>query len=104
MADEIILDENNQNVPYEDWLWGCKDQDNIASNGQWVTVALALQIAADVMRGLDPDTPAVQIWTPRDMKLARAAIAGLRAQHGVEEYTDGPMIHLTHYCDIAIYG
>ncbi len=49
-------DENGANAYYEDWLWGCKieNQSGIASNGQRVTTALALQIAADTLRGFDP--------------------------------------------------
>lgn len=102
-----VLDENGRDAYYEDWLWGCKaeNQSAVASNGERVTVALALQIAADVLRGLDPDTPKLIIWTPNDMKLARAAIAGLRGQGGCEHLD--PAVRdgmLTHYCDIAIYG
>lgn len=100
----LMLDENGRDAYYSDWLWGCKADNNTASNGERVTTALALQIAADVMRGLDPDTPEQVMWTPNDMRLARAAISGVRAQQGVEEYPDGPEIMLTHYCDIAIYG
>lgn len=100
-------DENGANAYYEDWLWGCKaeNQSGIASNGERVTTALALRIAADVLRGFDPDTPELVLWTPNDMRLARAAIAGVRAQGGCEEYdpciTDGM---LTHLCDLAVYG
>jgi hypothetical protein len=103
-------DENNANAYYEDWLWGCKpeNQAGIASNGQRVTTALALQIAADVLRGFDPDAGDLIIWTPNDMRLARAAIAGVRAQQGISEtgdYSDNaPLIMLTHFCDIAVYG
>lgn len=101
-------DENGANAYYEDWLWGCKNQNdpnlNVASNGQRVTAALALQIAADTLRGFDPDAGDLIIWTPNDLRLARAAIAGIRAQQGVEEYPGGPEIMLTHFCDIAVYG
>lgn len=103
----LVLDENGRDAYYDDWLWGCgiENQHAVASNGERVTVALALQIAADVLRGLDPDTPELIIWTPNDMKLARAAIAGLRGQGGCEHLD--PAVRdgmLTHFCDIAIYG
>lgn len=106
------LDENGQNAYYEDWLWGCKHQAdpklNVASNGERVTTALALRIAADVLRGMDPDTPELILWTPNDMRLARAAISGVRAQQGISEtgdYSDDArLIMLTHFCDIAVYG
>lgn len=109
MTNEIHTDENGANAYYEDWLWGCKNQNdpklNVASNGERVTTALALRIAADVLRGFDPDTPELIVWTPNDMRLARAAIAGVRVQAGCEDYdpciTDGM---LTHLCDLAIYG
>ena len=103
-------DENGANAYYEDWLWGCKaeNQSGIASNGERVTTALALRIAADVLRVFDPDTPELLLWTPNDMKLARACIAGVRAQQGISEtgdYSDNArLIMLTHFCDIAVYG
>lgn len=98
------LDENGQDAYYEDWLWGCKpdNQSGIGSNGERVTVALALRIAADVLRSFDGHPK--PSWTGKDLKLARAAIAGLRAQQGIEEYPGGREIMLTHFCDIAIYG
>lgn len=97
-------DENGSNAYYEDWLWACREGENLASNGERVTVALALRIAADTLRGFDPDTPELITWTPNDLRLARGAIAGLRAQQAIEEYPGGPEIMLTHFCDIAIYG
>lgn len=106
------LDENGSNAYYEDWMWGCKaeNQSGIASNGERVTTALALRIAADVLRGMDPDTSELIIWTPNDMKLARAAISGIRAQAGMFTPDAEPLgkgdvgLMLTEVCDIAIYG
>lgn len=103
------LDENGADCHYADWLWGCRveNQSGIASNGQRVTTALALQIAHEVLRALDPVTPHApsHMWNDRDLMLARAALSGLRAQAGCEHLDpavrDG---YLTHYCDIAIYG
>ena len=101
-----VLDENGQDVHYADWLWGCSRPHELASNGQRVTTALALQIAHDTLRALDPDAPRVpHMWNDNDLKLARAAISGLRAQGGCEHLD--PAVRdgmLTHYCDIAIYG
>lgn len=105
-------DENGQNAYYEDWLWGCKieNQAGIASNGQRVTTALALQIAADTLRGFDPDAGDLIIWTPNDLRLARAAIAGVRAQAGMFTPDAEPLgkgdvgLMLTEVCDIAVYG
>lgn len=102
------LDENGQDAYYDDWIWACSaaNQPNTASNGQRVTTALALQIAHDYLRWVcegDPRNPPA--WTQHDLRLARAAISGLRAQMGCEDLdpavTDG---YLTHFCDIAIYG
>lgn len=106
---EQHLDENGQDVHYADWLWGCRVENSagIASNGQRVTTALALQIAHELMRSFDPENPQLppHLWTSNDLRLARAALSGLRAQNGCEHLdpavTDG---YLTHYCDIAIYG
>lgn len=103
----LAFDENGANAHYEDWLWGCRveNQSGIASNGQRVTTALALQIAHDTLRALDPTLPTRMPWDDRDLMLARAALSGLRAQAGCEHLdpavTDG---YLTHFCDIAIYG
>lgn len=106
------LDENGQDAYWDDWLWGCKieNQDGIASNGQRVTTALALQIAADILRDHDPSVPAMpHRWDDRDLKLARAAIAGIRAQHGImgsdAEFLGEPDgIAATHQIDIWVYG
>lgn len=104
----LVLDENGRDAYYEDWLWGCRveNQSAVASNGERVTVALALQIAADMMRLLDADCPPPEReWNDNDLRLARAAIAGLRAQAGCEHLD--PAVRdgmLTHFCDIAIYG
>lgn len=97
-------DDNGADAYYEDWLAACREGKNLASNGERVTVTLALRIAADVLRSMDPNVSSHQMWTPNDLRLARGAIAGLRAQQGVEEYAGGPEIMLTHFCDIAIYG
>ena len=106
---ERVNDENGADCHYDDWLWGCRPENSagIASNGQRVTTALALQIAHDILRALDPETPRVphHVWNDNDLKLARAAISGLRAQGGCEHLD--PAVRdgmLTHYCDIAIYG
>ena len=103
-----VLDENGRDAYYEDWLWGCRIENRrgIASNGERVTTALALRIAADMLRFLcDGNLLDPPDWTENDLKLARAAIAGLRAQAGCEHLD--PAVRdgmLTHYCDIAIYG
>lgn len=108
----LHLDENGRDAYYPDWLWGSRPENfsGIASNGERVTTALALRIAADVMRGLDPDVPEQIMWTPNDMRLARSAIAGIRSQGGcfgpdadaLGKGNTGLM--LTEVCDIAIYG
>ena len=104
---ERVNDENGADCHYDDWLWGCRRENSagIASNGQRVTTALALQIAHDVLRAQDPSGDGMHLWTEHDLKLARAAISGLRAQGGCEHLD--PAVRdgmLTHYCDIAIYG
>jgi len=111
MANDSIPDENGADSYYEDWLAACKMRTDLASNGERVTTALALRIAADVLRCRDPEVPDTpeqpgwDTWTLNDMRLARAAIAGLRAQGGCEgldpAVRDGK---LTHFCDIIIYG
>lgn len=102
---EQHLDENGADAHYEDWLAACRMPYALASNGQRVTTALALQIAHDVLRSLDPECGERLTWTWDDLKLARGAISGLRAQGGCEHLD--PAVRdgmLTHYCDIAIYG
>ena len=108
----MTLDQNSQDAYYDDWLWDClpENQNLTASNGERVTTALALQIAADVLRSMDPTTSSHQMWTPIDLRLARAAIAGLRAQGGLFTPDAEPLgkgdvgLMLTEVCDIAIYG
>lgn len=99
------LDQNGADAHYEDWLAACRMPHAVASNGERVTTALALQIAHDVLRFMCGDHDGPLRWTTNDVKLARGAIAGLRAQGGCEDLDpavrDG---YLTHYCDIAIYG
>lgn len=112
MPDTIHLDELNADTYYEDWLWGCKieNQSGIASNGDRVCAALALRIAADVLRSLDPINPIPHSWTHRDIMLSRSAIAGIRGQGGclgpdadaLGKGEEGLM--LTEVCDIAVYG
>lgn len=105
----MTIDENGADAYQEDWDWAL-GTDGKASNGQRVTTALALRIAADVLRSLDPIAPScTHPWTTRDLKLARAAISGVRAQQGVTGpdadflgQPDGLMA--THQIDIWIYG
>ena len=68
--------------------------------------ALALRIAHDVLRSLEGEP---HPWTDNDIRLARAAISGIRAQQGVFSedteflgYTDG--WHATAQLDVWVYG
>lgn len=110
---EVSLDENGRDARYEDWMWGCRHQfdepkgpDGVhaASNGERVTTALALEIAADILHQVLEGDEKVK-WTDDDIRHALAAIAGVRMQGGCEEYdpciTDGM---LTHLCDLVVYG
>lgn len=98
-------DENGYDARYQDWLWACRkeNQAGICSDGDRVTSAKALQIAADVLHY--HLTGANHNWTGRDIQLALGAIAGIRSQQGCEDYDpairDG---YLTHLMDIVIYG
>lgn len=105
------FDENNADAYYEDWLEYC-GKDDTASNGERVTSALALRIAADVMKFFDPDIPNHKcLWTVDDIKLARAAIAGIRAQQGIVSADSKAILrngddgwHATRQLDVWIYG
>jgi hypothetical protein len=105
----FIPDQDGANSYYEDWNHSLHEVD-IASNGQRVTTALGLRIAADVLRSFDGHLPMPYAWTAKDLKLARAAIAGVRAQGGVTgpdaECLRGPdgMLFATEQVDIWIYG
>lgn len=104
-----VIDQDNQDAYYEDWI-NCCGEEQLASNSQRVTSAVALRIAADVLRLFD-GIPMSHPWTSNDMKLARGAIAGIRAQHGV--YTEDSRAlmvdgcdtwHATNQLDVWIYG
>jgi len=99
----IVNDENGHDARYEDWLASCRieNQHGIASDGQRVTSAKALQIAADVLHCYI--SPEGTTWTADDIRLALGAIAGIRAQQG--DWPEEPNCdYLTHYMDICIYG
>lgn len=90
------------NDAYEgDWNSTC-GRDDTSSDGDRVTSAKALQIAADVLRSqLYAGT---HKWTGDDIVLALGAIAGIRAQRGCEELMDEGRAYLTEVMDIVIYG
>lgn len=101
------LDENGRDARYQDWMDICGTDTN-ASDGERVTSAKALEIAADMLHRMLGDDSANK-WEERDVRLALGAIAGIRAQAGVFSadsralgFRDG--ISATHQLDIWIYG
>jgi len=107
----IVHDQNGADSYFGDWRWAClpEQREAVSSTGERVTSALALRIAADVLREKDPQfTGEVHAWTHRDMRLARAAIAGIRGQGGI--VTKDSLIlrdrdwMATNQLDVWIYG
>jgi hypothetical protein len=96
---ERVIDQNDEDAHYEDWLWCCRQKSNDASDGERVMSAKALQIAADVLHRVQMDTR----WNSNDIKLALGAIAGIRGQRGCEGMESG-CDYLTEVMDVAIYG
>lgn len=97
----MVPDEFGRDARYDDWLWGCSLNrlSGECSRGDRVMSAVALEIAADVMHAwLDRGWTYIAGWSENDVKLALAAIAGIRAQ------TDCEHGFLTTDMDVAIYG
>jgi hypothetical protein len=91
----MTTDENGHDTYEGDWNSMCGVNPD-ASNGLRVMSAMALEIAADVLRGDGKK------WTERDVLLARGAIAGMRMQ--MAEGFDPAARYLTELCDVCIYG
>lgn len=98
----VALDENGHDARYEDWLTVCgMPHLELASDGERVMSAKALQIAADMLHHIlnNRDGGA---WNESDIRLALGAIAGIRAQQG--DFPGEGECHLTNFMDICIYG
>lgn len=79
--------------------WAYSLGDDSAHDGERVTCAKALEIAADALEA--QARGCATTWSGHELRIALGVLAGIRAQRGCEDWGAE---YLTHCMDLAIYG